>query len=265
MEQIKLKRKLPVWKKASIIILTFLVTLGIIWAVLTDIIVLRRTEDMNGSENAISILFVANSQVFVGDVPEQLQTIASTYDVEIKYKDLSRHGLSLRDSMDNAIIEIQSRKFDYVVLYDHSMRPQNDIEGFFSDIQLLCNEARENDVIPVLYNAAWASIDGQPNENYQNISTDAYKKAANENDAILVNAGDAWAYAYQTIPGISLYSRFDPRGPHANKAGGFLTACVFAATLFDLHIEDIPKDNLYKGDDAIDLAQAAWEFVHPSH
>ena len=43
-----------------------------------------------------------------------------------------------------------------------------------------------------------------------------------------------------------------------------MTACVFAATLFDLHIEDIPKDSLYKGSDAIDLAQIAWKFVHSS-
>jgi len=37
---------------------------------------------------------------------------------------------------------------------------------------------------------------------------------------------------------------------------------MFAATLFNLHIEDIPKDNLYKGRDTIDLAQAPWAFAH---
>lgn len=115
----------------------------------------------------------------------------------------------------------------------------------------------------MLYNPAWTNINGQPNEERQRAFTEVYKRADDENDAALVNAGDAWVYAYQTIPGISLYNRFDLRGPHANKAGAYFTACVFAATLFDLYIEDIPDDNLYSGRDAVELAQAAWDFVHP--
>jgi len=75
----------------------------------------------------------------------------------------------------------------------------------------------------------------------------------------LVNAGKAWEYAYQTISEISLYA-WD--GIHANNAGAFLTACLFAAILFELRIEEIPSNNLYKGHDAIALAQAAWEFAH---
>ena len=63
---------------------------------------------------------------------------------------------------------------------------------------------------------------------------------------------------------ISLYTRHDPRGLHPNKAGGFMSACVFAATLFDVHVENVPKDSLYKGSDATGLAQAAWEFVQSS-
>jgi hypothetical protein len=112
----------------------------------------------------------------------------------------------------------------------------------------------------VLFNSAWAS-----DKEHLNINTELYKQAADEVDVILVNAADAWVYAYQEIPDISLITRFDPRGPHPNNAGGFVTACVFAATLFDLHIEEIPKDSLYKASDAIDLAQAAWAFVNPSH
>ena len=62
--------------------------------------------------------------------------------------------------------------------------------------------------------------------------------------------------------GLSLYTRFDFHGPHATNAGAFLTACVFVDTLFDLHIEEIPSDSLYRGDHALDLARSAWEYVH---
>ena len=161
---------------------------------------------------------------------------------------------------------MQNRRYDYIVLHDDTLRlNDNNIESFLSNIQLLCNEARENGATPVLYSTSGWNNNGQPDVARENISTEAYKQAADETGAILVNAGEAGIYAYQTIPGISLYVSFDPRGPHhASKAGGFFTACVFAATLFDLHIEEIPKDSLYKGDDAIDLARAAWEFVQPT-
>ncbi len=127
------------------------------------------------------------------------------------------------------------------------------------DLRLLSDEARGNGVIPVLFNSAVAY-----DKDHLNMNTESCKQAADETDTILVNAADAWVKAYQEIPEVSLITRFDPRGPHPNKAGGFLTACVFAAELFDLHIEEVPRDSLYKGSDAIALAQAAWEFVHPS-
>ncbi len=127
------------------------------------------------------------------------------------------------------------------------------------DIRLLSDEARKNGVVPVLFNSASAY-----DKEHLDMNTESYKRAAGETDVILINAADAWVYAYQEIPGISLITRFDPRGPHPNKAGGFLTACVFAAELFDLHIEEVPKDSLYNGSDALDLAQAAWDFVNPS-
>jgi len=239
-----------------------LMILAFVWAVYTDIIILRTTEDMAGSESAAAILFVGNSHVFVGDVPKQLQTIAAAHGVEVAYKDLSRHGASLSRSKDNAIREMGNKRYDYVVLQDQSRRQQSDIAGFMHDIRILCDAARESGAIPVLYNPAWASINGQPDIAHQNVLTQAYKQAADDNDTMLVNAGDAWVYAYQQIPGIALYTKFDPRGPHANNAGAFFTACVFAATLFDLHVGEIPTNSLYKGSDALGLAQAAWEFTH---
>lgn len=243
-------------KYTRIIIIILLVFFTFIWAVLTDIIRLRKTEDMAGSEDAISILFVGSSHIFVGGLPGQLQTISQIYDVEIIYKDISRHGNrggTLNELKDSAISEIRSGRFDYIILQDQTRRSLNDKEGLLDVIQILCAEARENGVEPVLYNSAWAMTGGHPDEERLKESTELYKKAADENDAILINAADAWIYAYQQIPGISLYTKFDLRGPHANKAGGFLTACLFAAVLFDLHIEDIPSD-------IIDLAQAAWDF-----
>jgi len=265
--QTKIMKKTPKRTIILAVILVVILILAAVYAVFTDIIILRKTEDMAGPENAIAILFIGSSQVFVGDVPGQLQAIAKMYGVDIIYKDISRHGNrggTLSELREDAISEMQSGRFDYVVLQDQTRKSFNDVEGLLDEIKTLSNAARESGAIPVLYNSAWATTDGQPDEESLKFSTEVYKRAAEENDAILVNAADAWIHAYETIPEISLYTRFDPRGPHANNAGAFMTACVFAATLFDLHIEDIPKDNRYGGSDAIALAQAAWEFVHPN-
>lgn len=212
--------------------------------------------DSAGNQSAISILFIGNSMVFYGNVPGQLQAIAQENGVAITYKDISQNGASLSEQRDNAIREIKARNYDYVVLQDHAARPFNDVEGFLYDIQLLCEEARASGAIPVLYDPPWASVDGHPDEERLSVSTALYQQAAAENDAILVRAADAWVYAYQELPGISLYKRFDF---HANEAGAYLTACVFAATLFEIQVQSVPAQKCYRGSDALNLAQAAWE------
>ena len=257
---------LPIWVKITVAVLS-LAVLVTIWAELSGIIILRKTEDMAGSINAKTILWVGNSDIFVGKLPKQLQTVAGAYGFKTNYKDLSKHsnrGGSLRGLKESAIGELQSGKYDYVVLLDDPWLIRDNIEEFLGNVRYYCVEARENGVIPVLFNAAWAAANRKPDEARLSVTTEACKQAAFENDIILVNATDAWIYAYQSLPEISLFTRFDPRGPHPSKAGGFLTACVFAAALFDIHVEDIPKDNLYKGNDAIDIANAAWEFVRSS-
>ena len=242
--------------------ITVVIALAAIYAELSGLIVLRKTEDMSASGSAISILYVGNSDVFVGNLPQQLKTIAQSQNLEIAYKDLSRHanrGGTLRELKDSAISEMTNKQFDYLVMTCNNKQISEDYEGFLENVQALSDEARNRGVIPVLLNTAWTA----DKENLS-IATDSYKRVADELDIVLVNAADAWAHAYQEIPEVSLITKFDPRGPHPSKAGGFLTACVFAATLFDLHVEEIPKDNHYKGSDAIELAQIAWDFVKTS-
>ena len=252
---------------ALIIVLALMAALLFAWAIYSDVIVLRKTQDMAGSKDAITILFVGDSFVFVGSLPKQLQTVAGAYGIEINYKDLSRHanrGGTLREHKENAIKEMQSGRFDYVVLHDQNTQSLNDIAGLQDDIRTLCGAAKENGVVPVLYDLAGIAAYGRPDEDRLRVSIDAYKQAADENGAILIRAAEAWIYAYQEIPGVSLYTRHDPRGLHPNKAGGFMSACVFAAALFDVHVESVPKNSLYKGKDGAALAQAAWEFVQSS-
>jgi len=213
--------------------------------ILTSVILVGCTTLVNHyAENSVSILFVGNSHVCTGNVPEQLQMLARMHEIEMTVVDVSRNGANSDSAMrDDAIREMQNRDFDYVVIQarGRSIRPTNDIDGFLSDIRIFSERIRENGAIPVLYSPAWANVNGQPDEELQHFLTQAHRQAAYENDAILINAGDAWVYAYKTIPGLSLYAR---DGMHANHAGAFLTSSVFAATLIDLQIENIPSSNV---------------------
>ena len=204
----------------------------------------------------ISILFVGNSFVYTGNVPKQVKVLSRMYGVKVSYTSISPGGGSLDQSKEKAIRKMRGRSYAFAVFQDYGTRPGE--QAFFDDVKELCDAAKETGAVPVLYNPAWTNIDAKPDKGHQDELTAFYEQAAEENGALLVNAGDAWVYAYEKLPGISLYKENDY---HANDAGAYLTACVFASTLFDLHIKDIAAANLYHGDDAIALGQAAWEFV----
>jgi hypothetical protein len=254
------KKKFALWKK---VLLTLLAVILLIAATLTFLyrdMLFRDYEnnDLAGSNDSKSFLFVGNSQVFWGKVPRQLYIILKKHGINITYKDISSNGAHLSRSKDEAIREIRSGKYDYVVFQDNTRLLPGDMDGFLNTIRILCDEAKEHGVIPVLYSPSSVNIERQPDSERHRINTDAYIRAADENGVLLVNAGDAWAYAYKTLTDISLYA-WD--GMHANNAGGFFTACVFAAMLFDLHVEEIPIDSRYKSKNASQLTQAAWEYM----
>lgn len=91
-----------------------------------------RTEN----SDAIYILFVGNSFVFTGGLPEQLQVLTETHGIEVIYRDISQGGATLDGARSNAVREMQRNQFDYVVLQDQSRRPLNDLEGFLADVRI---------------------------------------------------------------------------------------------------------------------------------
>ena len=206
-----------------------------------------------------NILFVGNSFIYTGDVPKQLSNIAKMYGITITYDTIAPAGSTLNNTMDRAIEKIRNNSYDYVVLQDYGGRQMDDLSGFNSDIQKLCEEIYKANALAVLYNPAWCNINSErPDKTAQVELTIPYEIAAETYGAILVNAADAWVYAYDKHPELSLYYMNDY---HPNDEGAYLTACVFASTLFELHVKDISEQNIYHGDDAILLGQAAWEFV----
>lgn len=209
-------------------------------------------------EGAISILFIGNSFVYVGDVPGQMQTLAKMYGIDMVSLSICPPGASLEDNREDALKAIEKYSFDYVIMNDDATRPVDSPDAFNANVKELCDAVKAAGAVPVLYNPAGVNDDGIPNKEFQDRETAAYEEAAETNGAILINAGDAWVYVYQKLSVISLYL---PEDFHANDAGAYFTTCVFLATLFDIEVKHISEDNLYHGYNAIALGQAAWEFV----
>jgi hypothetical protein len=193
--------------------------------------------------DTVSILFVGNSHTRTGYVPSQLQELARLHGIKVTYVDVSINYVSLYNETlrENAMKEMQNRRFDYVVIQARSQAPVNDIDGFFDDIRFFSELIREHGATPVLYSPAWDNENGQPSRAWAALTIQAHEQAAYENDIILINAGDAWVYAFRTTPYLSLFARDEA---HANHAGAFLTTSVFMATLFDLQVENIPTGNI---------------------
>lgn len=215
----------------------------------------------------ISILFIGNSYTYYGDLPAQIATLAKMYGITIESTSICPGGASLTTTKRRAIEEMENHPYDFAVFQDQGMRPiQNSSIDFFADVHELCDAAKKNGAAPVLYNPAgaitWLPNGGvKPNIGLQAKLTAAHEQAAAETGAVLVNAGDAWVYAYEQIPDISLFVDNGRADSHANAEGAYFTACVFCSTLFGLEIKDPAADNLYNGDNAVALGQIAWEFV----
>lgn len=85
-----------------------------------------------------------------------------------------------------------------------------------------------------------------------------YEQAALAFGAIAIDAAETALYAYTQYPDLALFKENDY---HANDTGAYLTACTFAAKLFNIHVQDMNKENLYHGEDALRIGEAVWECV----
>ena len=241
--------------------LTLLVSCGgeVVQEPLEQTEVVEEIEAATQQLEPMSILFVGNSFVFFGSLTGQLQDILYVNGIDITYMDISVGGATLTSHAENAKYQMRARQFDFVVLQDQSQRPLNDLDGFLNDVSRLGAVAEETGATLVLYNPAWPNIDLIPDEETQNLLTAAYMRAAEENNAILVNAGDAWVFAYGLRPDLDLYHE---DAFHANYDGAFFTAAVFAATLYDIEFTNVPQYEDASIELLEDLVQIAWDFVN---
>ena len=130
--------------------------------------------------------------------------------------------------------------WDYVVLQEMSHGPITSPKSFFSSMEQLCRQIRENGAVPVLY-ATWAyqkggaklAAKGWDYDEMARKLSEAYHKAAQENHALIADVGRRF---YELSDTQDLYA---DDGVHPNEQGARIAAETIAAVIRE-HKEEQP-------------------------
>ena len=127
---------------------------------------------------------------------------------------------------------LQKEKWDYVVLQEMSHGPITSPKSFFSSVERLCRQIRANGAVPILF-ATWAyqkggaklTDKGWDYDEMVRTLSEAYHKAAQENDALIADVGRRF---YEWSEPQALYAA---DGVHPSELGSRVAAETVAAVI----------------------------------
>ncbi|MBQ2732669.1 MAG: SGNH/GDSL hydrolase family protein [Clostridia bacterium] len=184
----------------------------------------------------MKILFVGNSYTYFNDMPAKLLALCNENGIEAEIRSVTRGGYSfahyLSEENEKGIefrAALADCKYDYIVLQDQSVRPAEHTEAFLESARRLCDMVRKNGAVPVFYQT-WGRREGSEvlekhgwtHAEMHALLRNAYVRAAEENGARTVFAGDAFRAAY--AEGVDVYH---PDGSHPSDAGSAVIAKAF--------------------------------------
>lgn len=203
--------------------------------------IMRMENDNNYKEEKMKILFVGNSYTFFNDMPALFAELCKENGVDVQVDSVTRGGYSFAHyvSEENEKgIELRTKlaenSYDYIILQEQSVRPAESPETFLDGARRLCDMVRENGAKPVFYQT-WGrrednktlSDHGWTRDEMHAMLKASYVRAAEENDAQLVYAGDAFDAAYRA--GEAVYHN---DGTHPSAVGSAVIARAFYDALF---------------------------------
>lgn len=199
------------------------------------------------------VLFVGNSYTAYFAMPEQVQAMCDHAGIPAEIEMVTAGGKSWRWHLEEgrAPQRIADGDWDVVVLQNHS-RAALDMPGEFDAFgRQLIQLIRANGARPMLY-LTWAR---QHLPEDQATITGKYAALASDHDAEVAPVGVAWKAWLEASPDVPLH-RADRS--HPNRAGSYLTACVFFAALTGQSPEGVPhfipgRDVVEKTDVLADL------------
>ena len=180
------------------------------------------------------ILMLGNSFTFANDMPAMLAELTGA---EVVHH--TRGGARLAEQLNprtrtgaRTRAALEDEFWDYVVLQEMSNGPVTSRNSFLKNVGKLCDRIREEGATPVLF-ATWAYQKDSPamaemgmsyDEMAQGLQ-DAYREAADQNDALLAEVGQKFR---ELADSMDLYAE---DGQHPSRAGSRLAAETIAAVI----------------------------------
>lgn len=173
------------------------------------------------------ILMLGNSFTYYNDMPRILAMMTG-WEVAAH----TRGGAYLSEHLDpnaelgrRTLPALRDERWDYVVMQEQSRGPYENREAFFSSVRRLCPLIRAAGATPVLY-STWAYRDGSQRLADTGMTYDemlcalreGYRAAAQENDALVADAGEVFAAAQ------GLYDLYTQDDYHPSLHGSLLAA-----------------------------------------
>jgi hypothetical protein len=181
--------------------------------------VLACGSDPAGSGEALRILFVGNSLTYSNDLPGMLQQLATADGLTLEPADVSQGGYALEDHWVDADSRaaLDEEQWDVVILQQGPSSLPESRENLVTWARTWADAVRARDATPALY-MVW------PERARLNVLDDvilSYRTAAEEADAELYAAGEAWRAAWDANPDLPLYG---PDDFHPSVMGTYLAA-----------------------------------------
>ena len=144
------------------------------------------------------ILMLGNSFTFTNDMPQMLADLTGAEVVHhtrggARLSEQLNPNTKLGERTQAALVE---ERWDYVVLQEMSHGPITSPKSFFSSVEGLCRQIRANGAVPILF-ATWAyqksgaklTAKGWDYDEMARKLSEAYQKAARDNNALLADVG----------------------------------------------------------------------------
>jgi hypothetical protein len=186
------------------------------------------------------ILFVGNS--YTGQIKKAITgLVASSPHKAAHLEFITPGGRTLQQHLQNpkTLERISMGQWDFVVLQDQSQTPALNPDGFLKSSAKLHRAITKSGARTVYYET-WGRRDGDQRNlrqfptflSMQKALSNAYRKAAKRDDALLCPVGTAWQEVRRDHPalGSALYAK---DGSHPSAKGALLAAACFYKTLFN--------------------------------
>lgn len=208
-------------------------------------------------KDELQVLFIGNSFTFYHDLPKMVAELARAGGQRpMVHERETPGGCSLEKHWKDgkALAKIQKRRWDFVVLQDHSQATLQKRASMFEYGQKLDAEIKKQGARTILF-MTWEN----KTAGTQPTISKTYAELAVKLKAQLAPVGNAWAMALAADKSLVLH---DKDAKHPSKTGSYLAACVFYATIYGKSPEGLPgKIGGLSDAQARPLQAIAWKAV----